>query len=93
MDTCMCGVHFFLCLHEPSSHLTEAWGGRGNFHSVHCLVIVLLQGFTSLYFLRTFGELYAGQDTVLCSTLIWLLGDSEKKEKAESKRYNTGRNR
>lgn len=65
----------FLCLHEPSSHLTEVWGGMGNFHLVHCLVIVLLQGFTSLYFLRTFGELYAGQDTVLCSTLIWRLGD------------------
>lgn len=62
----------FLCLHEPSSHSTEARGGRGNFHSVHCLVIVLLQGFTSFYFLRTFGELYTGQDTFSCYLYIIL---------------------
>ncbi len=71
MDTIVL-QRLFLCLHEPSSHSTEARGGRGNFHSVHCLVIVLLQGFTSFYFLRTFGELYTGQDTFSCYLYITL---------------------
>lgn len=64
-DTFMCCVDFFFCAytHEPSSHSTEVRGGRGSFHSVHCLVIVLLQGFTSFSFLRTFEEVYTGQDT------------------------------
>lgn len=30
MDTCV-GCRLFLCLHEPSSHLTTARGGRGKF--------------------------------------------------------------
>lgn len=53
------------------------------FHLVQFLVIVLLQGFTSFYFLRTFGELYAGQDTVffVIYSLIWLLGNGKKEKR------------
>lgn len=76
----------FLCLHEPSSLSTEARGGRGSFHSVHCLIIVILQGFTSFYFLRTFGELYTGKDMFVL--FIHCFGCWVMRGKAESK---TGR--
>lgn len=44
------GHILFLCLHEPSSYITQARGWRGQFSFGVCVVIVLLLVFTSFCF-------------------------------------------